>query len=105
MINKRLEGAILIAPAVNYWWPNLPSNLSNEAYSRLSKQDQWAMRVAHYLPWLTYWWNTQKWFPSFSLIERTPAYSPADIEILTKLIGDPTQVCILVCDHHQLFFI
>lgn len=96
-IPHRLEGAVLIAPAVNYWWPNLPLNLTNEAFSRQSKPDQWAMRVAHYLPQLTYWWNTQKWFPSFSVIDGTPAYGPPDIEILTKAIGamDPNQLQVL----------
>ncbi|KAD4384491.1 hypothetical protein E3N88_24659 [Mikania micrantha] len=93
-IPHRLAGAILISPAANYWWHNLPSNLTNEAYSRQLKQDQWSMRVAHYLPWLTYWWNTQKWFPSFSVIDGSPNYSPPDIEVLTKLFGtmDPVQV-------------
>ncbi|PHU07346.1 hypothetical protein BC332_23835 [Capsicum chinense] len=25
------------------------------------------VRIFHYLPWLTYWWNTQKWFPTSSV--------------------------------------
>ncbi|KAM0005467.1 putative alpha/Beta hydrolase [Helianthus debilis subsp. tardiflorus] len=60
---NRLAGAALIAPVVNYWWPKLPSNLSQQAFSKQLLQDQWSLRVAHYLPSLTYWWNTQKWFP------------------------------------------
>lgn len=35
-------------------------------------QDQWALRVAHYTPWLTYWWNTQRWFPICSAVARSP---------------------------------
>jgi hypothetical protein len=92
---NRLAGAVLISPAVNYWWHNLPSNLTNEAYSRQLQQDQWSLRVAHYLPWLTYWWNTRTWFPGFSVIAQNPAvFSPADIEVLAKLnaITDPKQV-------------
>ncbi|CAK9134540.1 unnamed protein product [Ilex paraguariensis] len=63
-IPHRLAGASLLAPVVNYWWPGFPVNLSTEAYNQQPVQDQWTLRVAHYIPWLTYWWNTQKWFPS-----------------------------------------
>ncbi|KAK1408390.1 hypothetical protein QVD17_40122 [Tagetes erecta] len=85
-IPNRLAGAVLISPAVNYWWHNLPSSLTNEAYSRQLQQDQWSVRVAHYLPWLTYWWNTQSWFPGFSVIMQNPVvFSPADIIVATKL--------------------
>ncbi|KVH90346.1 uncharacterized protein LOC112520830 [Cynara cardunculus var. scolymus] len=85
-IPHRLAGAILIAPAINYWWPNLPSDLTNEAFSRQLPQDRWAMRVAHHLPWLTYWWNTRKWLPPFSAIVGNPViYSPSDVEVFTKL--------------------
>ncbi|KAK9070335.1 hypothetical protein SSX86_010736 [Deinandra increscens subsp. villosa] len=94
-IPHRLQGAILISPAVNYWWHNLPSNLTSEAYSRQLQQDQWSLRVAHYLPWLTYWWNTRSWFPGFSVITQNPAvFSPADVEVVAKLnamITDPNQ--------------
>ncbi|KAJ0714343.1 putative dihydrolipoyllysine-residue acetyltransferase [Helianthus annuus] len=97
-IPHRLAGAVLISPAVNYWWHNLPLNLTKEAYSRQLIQDQWSMRVAHYLPWLTYWWNTQKWFPSFSVIDGNPSHSPSDIKVITKLFGsmDPVQVQLML---------
>eukprot|EP00262_Sarcandra_glabra_P013715 TRINITY_DN3869_c0_g2_i2.p1 TRINITY_DN3869_c0_g2~~TRINITY_DN3869_c0_g2_i2.p1 ORF type:complete len:417 (+),score=54.23 TRINITY_DN3869_c0_g2_i2:135-1253(+) len=71
-IPHRLAGAALIAPVVNYWWPGFPANLSKEAYYQQFVQDQWMLRVAHYLPWLTYWWNTQKWFPSSSVAAHSP---------------------------------
>ncbi|KAI7732522.1 hypothetical protein M8C21_012622 [Ambrosia artemisiifolia] len=93
-IPHRLAGAVLISPAINFWWPNLPSNITNEVYSRQLKQDQWSLRVAHYLPWLTYWWNTQTWFPTFSVIHGHPAtFSPADMEVFSKLFSssDPVQ--------------
>ncbi|XP_076916061.1 uncharacterized protein LOC143575624 [Bidens hawaiensis] len=87
-IPNRLAGAILISPAVNYWWHNLPSNLTNQAYSRLLQQDKWSLRVAHYIPWLTYWWNTQTWFPGFSIITGNPAaLSSSDIKIAPKLMS------------------
>ncbi|KAK9079432.1 hypothetical protein SSX86_001103 [Deinandra increscens subsp. villosa] len=97
-IPHRLEGAVLISTAVNYWWHNLPSNLTNEAYSRQLKQDQWSMRVAHYLPWLTYWWNTRTWLPAFAILEGRPNYGPPDIEVVTKLFGgmDPVQAQVML---------
>lgn len=67
-IRQRLAGAVLLAPSINYWWPGLPANLTKEAYSRQTLQDQWTLRVSHYLPWLTYWWSTQRLFPASSII-------------------------------------
>ncbi|PON42450.1 Alpha/beta hydrolase fold [Parasponia andersonii] len=69
----RIAGVALIAPVVNYWWTGFPENLSKEAYNQQLWNDQWALRVAHYTPWLTYWWNTQKWFPYLSAIAHSPA--------------------------------
>ncbi|KAI3518215.1 hypothetical protein L1887_06715 [Cichorium endivia] len=83
-IPHRLEGATLISPNINFWWPSFPSKLCNEAYHQLHKQDQWARRVAHYLPWLTYWWNTRKWFPGLSASSRI-SNSPQDMEAMSKL--------------------
>ena len=81
---NRLAGATLIAPVVNYWWPGIPSNLSSEAYYQQFPQDQWSLRVAHYIPWLTYWWNTEKWFPYITLIAQSPGIlSRQDTELLT----------------------
>ncbi|KAI3738141.1 hypothetical protein L2E82_28160 [Cichorium intybus] len=71
-IPHRLAGATLIAPVVNYWWRRLSVNLSTEAYSKQFLEDQWSLRVAHYLPSLTYWWNTQKFFPSLTVIAHSP---------------------------------
>ncbi|OWM82524.1 uncharacterized protein LOC116208773 [Punica granatum] len=81
-IPHRLAGASLLAPVVNYWWPGLPSNLSTEAYYQQLPQDQWAVRVAHYLPWLANWWNTQKWFPGSSVV----AHSPDVLSLPDKII-------------------
>lgn len=88
---NRLAGAALIAPVINYWWPGFPSNLSTEAYYQQFPQDQWALRVAHYSPWLVYWWNTQKLFPSSSAIAGSSKLSPQDLEILSKLGNRPSQ--------------
>ncbi|KAF2292891.1 hypothetical protein GH714_029655 [Hevea brasiliensis] len=85
-IPHRLAGVTLLAPAINYWWPGFPANLSNEAYHLLPTPDQWAVRVAHYTPWLTYWWNTQKWFSGYTVIADNPdIFSQQDKEIFAKL--------------------
>ncbi|KAL0410095.1 UNVERIFIED_CONTAM: hypothetical protein Slati_3599200 [Sesamum latifolium] len=84
-IPHRLAGAALLAPVVNYWWPGIPSNMSTEAYNLQPAQDQWAVRVAHYMPWLTYWWNTQKLFPASSVISHNPnVLSQQDKELTMK---------------------
>ncbi|KAJ8429412.1 hypothetical protein Cgig2_015633 [Carnegiea gigantea] len=88
-IPHRLAGATLIAPVVNYWWLGLPVNLSTQAFnSQPLVQDMWALRVAHYAPWLTYWWNTQKFFPSLSVIEHLPQiFSRQDKELVAQFAG------------------
>ncbi|XP_059665918.1 uncharacterized protein LOC132311820 [Cornus florida] len=90
-IPHRLAGATLLAPVVNYWWPSFPANLSEEAYYQQFPRDQWALRVAHYAPWLTYWWNTQKWFPAASAVAGKPKFSQQDINLLSKLGGTEKQ--------------
>ncbi|KAJ6753361.1 HYDROLASE ALPHA/BETA FOLD FAMILY PROTEIN EXPRESSED-RELATED [Salix purpurea] len=85
-IPHRLAGATLIAPVVNYWWPGFPANLSTEAYYRQLPQDQWTLRVAHHAPWLTYWWNSQKWFPASAVAAGKPeVFSRQDLEILSMV--------------------
>ncbi|XVE96449.1 hypothetical protein REPUB_Repub02eG0222600 [Reevesia pubescens] len=85
-IPHRLAGAILVAPVVNYWWSGFPQNLSKEAYQQQLPQDQWALRLSHYAPWLTYWWNTQKWFPSSSVIAHSfDNFSSEEKKLLKKI--------------------
>ncbi|KAJ6986639.1 uncharacterized protein [Populus alba] len=87
-IPHRLAGATLIAPVVNYWWPGFPANLSTEAYYQQPPQDQWTLRVAHHAPWLTYWWNTQKWFPASAVAAQKPeVFSRQDLELLFMVTG------------------
>ncbi|KAL6206941.1 hypothetical protein ACLB2K_024186 [Fragaria x ananassa] len=82
----RLAGAALLAPVVNYWWKGFPAKLCNHAYYyQQFQRDQWALRVSHYTPWLTSFWNTQKWFPASSVLARSlDVLSPQDKEILLK---------------------
>ncbi|OMO82187.1 hypothetical protein CCACVL1_12041 [Corchorus capsularis] len=87
-IPHRIAGASLLTPVVNHWWSGLPTNLSKEAYQQQFIQDQWTLRVAHYAPWLTYWWNTQKWFPSSSVIAHSiDILSSQDKDLLPKIIS------------------
>ncbi|MED6225168.1 hypothetical protein PIB30_091096 [Stylosanthes scabra] len=82
-IPHRLAGATLLTPVTNYWWKAFPSDLFTKAYYKQPTQDQWAVRVAHYLPSLTYWWITQKWFPSSSVVAYHPAiFSQDDLSII-----------------------
>lgn len=73
-----------MVPSVNYWWPSFPSTLADEGFKRRPVQDQWTLRVAHYAPWLLYWYMTQKWFPSLSFLQRNfvDIFCPKDMEIL-----------------------
>ncbi|RDX63846.1 hypothetical protein CR513_57672, partial [Mucuna pruriens] len=89
----RLAGAVLITPVLNYWWAGLPTNLTNEVFYQQKLQDQWTLRVARYIPLLTYWWNTQAWFPASSLIaDSVDLLSLQDKELLpTSMINFLTQ--------------
>ncbi|CAN4096102.1 unnamed protein product [Withania somnifera] len=83
-IPQRLAGAALLAPAINYWWPGFPSNLTKEAYDKQLIRDQWIYKVAYYAPWLMYWWNTQKYFPGFSVITGEFKLSQKDLKIASS---------------------
>ncbi|KAH9317153.1 hypothetical protein KI387_018922, partial [Taxus chinensis] len=93
-IPHRLAGAALLAPSINYWWPGFPANLSNEAYYQQALQDQWALRIPHYTPWLTYWWMTQNWFPFFKCY-KSASWKPLnryDAEMLQKSVASGKSV-------------
>ncbi|XP_059317578.1 uncharacterized protein LOC132068114 [Lycium ferocissimum] len=84
-IPERLAGAALLAPVVNFWWPGFPANLTKQAFDEQLLRDQWAYRVIHYAPWLVYWWNTQQWFPGFSVITGEHKLSQQDLQIASSL--------------------
>uniref|UniRef100_A0A1J3ITV5 AB hydrolase-1 domain-containing protein n=1 Tax=Noccaea caerulescens TaxID=107243 RepID=A0A1J3ITV5_NOCCA len=85
-IPHRLAGVALVAPAVNYWWKSLPLNVSTQGFNSQPKRNQWAFRVAHYAPWLLYWWNTQTWFPGSCMANRDlSVLSQPDKDIMSKL--------------------
>ncbi|CAA3032232.1 Alpha beta-Hydrolases superfamily isoform 1 [Olea europaea subsp. europaea] len=90
-VPHRLSGAALVVPVVNYWWPCFPTKLAQETLKKMLFQDQRTLRIAHYAPWLFYWWMTQKWFPSLSSMEgKMDALSHHDIEIIKQLSAAPS---------------
>lgn len=101
-IPQRLAGIALVVPFVNYWWPGFPC--SKETFRRLRLQDQWTFRVARYAPWLFYWWMTQKWFPSFSLMSGDPSvFSQRDLEIMKNMPQVPQDKSRQQGDYESLY--
>ncbi|KAG0541176.1 hypothetical protein BDA96_03G473700 [Sorghum bicolor] len=89
-IPHRLAGAVLVSPLANFWWRGFPGGVSSRAFAAQLAQDRWAVSVARHAPWLVYWWNTQRWFPPFSLIARDRrVYSPPDMDVISKLAAGP----------------
>ncbi|XP_076920766.1 uncharacterized protein LOC143581984 [Bidens hawaiensis] len=83
-IPLRLAGVALIAPVVNYWWSSFLRNLTMAAYKLQPIEDKWAVRVSHYVPWLVYWWNTQKWFPGSSVMAVRAILSASDMKLMAS---------------------
>uniref|UniRef100_A0A0R0H365 AB hydrolase-1 domain-containing protein n=1 Tax=Glycine max TaxID=3847 RepID=A0A0R0H365_SOYBN len=109
-IPNRLAGVAMIAPVINYLWPSFPESLIKEDYRR--KLIKWSMWFANYFPRLLYWWVTQKWLPSNSVIEKNPAFfNKRDIDILETIPGFPMLtknhgktsevIVMMVCSHLQ----
>ncbi|GAA0185472.1 hydrolase [Lithospermum erythrorhizon] len=86
-IPHRLAGAILMAPGISFWWPGLPKDLSEQALKQQEPWMQWNFLIAHYAPWLLYWWNTQNtqvFFP-----QRKEIHNPQSVNTLSN--SDPQQ--------------
>ncbi|CAH8386027.1 unnamed protein product [Eruca vesicaria subsp. sativa] len=90
-IPHRLAGAVLVVPFVSYWWTKVPQDILSKAFKLLPEDIRWTFRVAHYVPWLLYWWLTQKWFPSSSIISGNSAlFSDTDLVIIKKMLENPS---------------
>ncbi|MCD7460023.1 hypothetical protein HAX54_042706 [Datura stramonium] len=85
VIGYSMGGVALLAPGINYWWPGLPANLTKEVFTQQLPWDQLALEVAHYYPWLVYWWNSQTLFPRLSIIDGKYNWSQQDLEIYSKI--------------------
>lgn len=92
-IPERLAGIAFSAPVTNFWWPGYPPSELKEAWNTQLLGDKLALRVAHYVPALTYWYMTQKYFPTSSTAPQTGmgAFNQADRNIWEnfKTAGDP----------------
>lgn len=87
-IPHRLAGVAMLCPVGNYWWAGLPFKEAFKAFRLQPVQDQVAVSVAHYAPWLTYLWNTQKWFPSSSAASGKMYFlNDMDKDIMKKTIA------------------
>ncbi|GAB2274615.1 hypothetical protein Dimus_009384 [Dionaea muscipula] len=85
-IPHRLEGAALVVPFINHWWPSFPPKLSAQGFKFLPKKDQCTMWIARHVPGLLFWWLSQKWFPSSDILRRSPIlFSKRDIETLKPM--------------------
>ncbi|KAK3144841.1 hypothetical protein QOZ80_4AG0318550 [Eleusine coracana subsp. coracana] len=89
-IPQRLSGVAILGPVGNYWLSGLPSNVSWDAWYQQLPQDQWAVWVSHHLPWLTYWWNSQKLFPASSVIAYNPAFLSEEDKLLIQKFASRT---------------
>lgn len=87
IIYYRLSGASLVAPLVNFWWSRVPQNLLNAAMKKLPFGFQMTLGIAHYFPWLLYWWMTQKWFPNSGNPKDT--MTERDVELAEKHTQHP----------------
>ncbi|XP_059627562.1 uncharacterized protein LOC132270393 isoform X2 [Cornus florida] len=85
-IPHRLAGVALVVPVVNYSWPSLPDDVTNDDYRR--NLARWALWTARYASGLLYWWLTQKLFPSSTVLDRNPTFfSNKDLEVLKNTPG------------------
>lgn len=73
-----------MVPFANYWWPSVPSALLLQTFRKLPQSYQRTFKIAHYTPWLYYWWMTQKWFPT---LVADGMFSDSDLEIIKRLSG------------------
>lgn len=75
-----------MVPTVNYWWPSAPSALSTQSFRKLTKSYQRTYWIAHFTPWLFYWWAKQKWYPN---LVREGLLTDSDLEILKGMLELP----------------
>lgn len=84
-IPHRLAGATLLSPVFPFRWTNLPAGIAKSLSGRVRIWDVLSASVTHYIPWLTYWWQTQRFFPTSSVIAHSDhLFSPQDKEVMHK---------------------
>ncbi|CAM6018662.1 unnamed protein product [Sphagnum balticum] len=85
---ERIAGIAMSAPVANYWWSGVPPHEVNAAWNTQLVGDKVSLRVAHYVPWLLYWYMTQSWFPTSSVAPQTGfgAFNQMDRDIFKKIM-------------------
>jgi pimeloyl-ACP methyl ester carboxylesterase len=85
---ERIAGIAMSAPVANYWWSGVPPHEVNAAWNTQVVGDKVSLRVAHYVPWLLYWYMTQSWFPTSSVAPQTGigALNQMDRDILKNIM-------------------
>jgi hypothetical protein len=94
-----------MGPVGNYWWSGYPSNVSWAAWNVQMLQDQWAVRVAHHAPWLTHWWNSQKFLqPRHPLPGGHDCHPHVRRQALcrNKLIPVSLSLCFSICLNERM---
>lgn len=85
-IPNRLLGASLLVPVINFWWPSFPRELRDNEFKKQPKKDQLKLWISHNAPALVYWYMSQKWFTSCSIMARDPIiFNKRDFSILTEM--------------------
>ncbi|MQM22697.1 hypothetical protein Taro_055751 [Colocasia esculenta] len=82
----------MISPVINFWWPSLPANLSQEAFRRHPPGNRRTFWIAHHAPWLFYGYMAQKLVtpPAEFLAGDPDLFSRQDKEILRMVAASPT---------------
>lgn len=80
----------ILAPVGNFWWSGFPPDVVKKAWRVQFPQDQRAVWVAHHLPWLTHWWNTQKLFRGSSVKDGDPAILSREDRLLVHKFMERT---------------
>ncbi|GKU93849.1 hypothetical protein SLEP1_g7410 [Rubroshorea leprosula] len=89
-IPHRIAGATLVVPVINFWWPSFPPKLANEVFRNQLKRDQVKLSIAHHMPWLVYWWMTQKLFPYCAILQRHPIlFTKRDVATVMEMSKVP----------------
>lgn len=84
---ERLAGVAFSAPVVNFWWPGFPKSEMSKAWNTQRIGDKISLTITHYVPKLTYWYNSQKRFPTATVESEDgiTALNGKDQEILKKM--------------------
>ncbi|KAG9135948.1 hypothetical protein Leryth_024552 [Lithospermum erythrorhizon] len=87
-IPHRLAGITFISPGISFWWPGLPQDFVEGIFYEQREWTQWNFRIAHYFPYLMYWWNTQDTQSLLTQISQTTKLEKQKLDILRDSDAD-----------------